>query len=93
MTGCYDLEEQAPKRRRLDTTEDQSNTLSTDAQDKWEQSSLSSEVSTKLPRRTGRMFVEGSSTLTSKRKESFLSDKSGRQTIIRSPHKQTGRST
>ena len=91
MTGCYDLAEQASKRGKLDTTE--SNTLSTDAQGKWEQSSLSSEVSTKIPRPTGRMFVVGSSTLTSKRKESSPSDKSGRQTIIRSPHKQTGRST
>lgn len=93
MTGCYDLAERASKRGKLDTTEDQSNTLSTDAQGKWEQSSLSIEVSTKIPPPTDRIFVVGSSTLTSKRKESSPSDKSGRQTIIRSPHKQTGRST
>lgn len=77
--GCYDIGEPARKRRKLDTTEDQSSDLPTKSQDK---PVLSTELS------TGRTFFAGISTETSKGKESSLSEEKWGQPIIRSPRKQ-----
>lgn len=70
-----DIGEPAYKRRKSDTSEDQSN----------DKSSLLSELSTVRP------FVGGNFTETSEGKETLPSEEKWRQPIIRSPRKQKGR--